>query len=234
MKFDFLALLFYLVPTITLEGLQAKEEQDYRKYHQQITETERLICDEKFEVALNLLEQVFNYYDFVFLKDYKIAAQLAFYLDQKEKALHFIREGIAAGWELKTIKKNGFLTQHLDEPDWKVIEKLYPDLRSEYLARIDHFIREKVQTMFKNDQWKALGALLRIGDKAQQRYAIKKFAPHSEIQLTKLITILENHGYPGEKLSVMNSGCQLSSVIIIPYPQNMLKRMLFTVLLNQC
>ena len=54
--------------------------------------------------------------------------------------------------------------------------------------------------MFKKDQGKALGALFRIGDKAQEKYAMKKFAPHSEIQMTKLIKILENQGYPGERL----------------------------------
>jgi hypothetical protein len=54
--------------------------------------------------------------------------------------------------------------------------------------------------MFARDQWKALGALLRIGDKTQQKYAERKFAPHSETQISELIKILETAGYPGEKL----------------------------------
>lgn len=192
--------MFCFTSITTLAGLQAKEAQDYRKYHQQIIAAERLISDEKFGEALSLFEQVFNDYDFVFLKDYKVAAQLAYYLDNKEKAFHLIQEGIAAGWELKALKKNEFLAKLQEHPDWKSIEKASPELRSKYLAGIDQPVREKVQTMFKKDQWKALGALLRIGDKAQERYAIKNFAPHSEIQIAKLIDILENDGYPGEKL----------------------------------
>jgi len=66
--------------------------------------------------------------------------------------------------------------------------------------RIDESLREKVQLMFKKDQKEALGALFRIGDKAQEKYAIKKFAPHSEAQIKELIIILENQGYPGEQL----------------------------------
>ena len=54
--------------------------------------------------------------------------------------------------------------------------------------------------MFKKDQRKALGAFIRIGDKSRDRYAEKKFAPHSESQLQQLKTILDQKGYPGEKL----------------------------------
>jgi len=54
--------------------------------------------------------------------------------------------------------------------------------------------------MYKLDQKKAIGALLRIGNKAQERYGEKKFAPHSEEQLVELDEILIEYGYPGEKL----------------------------------
>ena len=199
MKFSLIALLFTLIPLITIADSPVYHELDYAKYHEQTMEAERLISEEKFAEALQTLESVFNSYAFVFLRDYKIAAQLATYLDQKEKAFHFIQEGIAAGWELKAIDK-GFLAVLHKDPDWRGIEEAYPALRRKFLERIDHPTREKVQAMFKRDQWKALGALLRIGDKAQERYAVKKFAPHSEGQMTKLIEILKEQGYPGEKL----------------------------------
>jgi hypothetical protein len=167
MKFTILAIFFCLIPIIPLLGLQTNEEQDYRIYHQQILEVEKLISDEKFEEAFYLLEQVFNSYNFVFVKDYKIAAQLALYLEKKEKAFQYIKTGIAAGWQLKALKKNVFLAKLRKEPDWNTIERAYPDLHKEHLVKIDKSTGENVQKMFKNDQWKALGALLRISDKAQ-------------------------------------------------------------------
>ena len=200
MRFNLIVLSLCLFPIIALAGLQNKEEQNYRIYHQRIIEAERLISEDKFSEALNTYNHLFQIYDFVFLRDYKIAAQVALHLNKKEQAFDFIKEGMAAGWELKNVKKNKYLAPLLEEPDWKIIEKSYPNLRSEHVARIDQATRLKVQKMFKKDQWKALGALLRIGDKAQERYGINKFAPHSEIQITKLIKILENDGYPGEKL----------------------------------
>lgn len=53
--------------------------------------------------------------------------------------------------------------------------------------------------MFKKDQRKALLALFRIGA-TQERYAEKRFAPHSERQMTQLLPIIDQYGYPGERL----------------------------------
>ena len=106
MKFSIFTFLLCFIPIITLEGIQSKNEQDYRIYHQQIIEVEKLIGDEEFGEAFSLLEKVFNDYDFVFGRDYKIAAQLALYLEKKGKALQYIKAGMAAGWQLKAFEKN--------------------------------------------------------------------------------------------------------------------------------
>lgn len=54
--------------------------------------------------------------------------------------------------------------------------------------------------MFLKDQWKAIGALFSFNDKAQDRYAEKKFAPQSERQIAEFSNIFKDYGYPGEKL----------------------------------
>ena len=54
--------------------------------------------------------------------------------------------------------------------------------------------------MFSKDQKMALKALLKIGQKAKEKYYENKFAPHSENQMAQFITIINTEGYPGEKL----------------------------------
>lgn len=176
------------------------QSQHYLKYHQQVMKVELLIADDQFDDALELLEKLFLNYDFVFLRDYKVAAQLALYLNDRDKSFHYIRKGIISGWGLKAIKKNKYLKTLQNDSEWLALEKAYPDLRKEYLKKIDLTTRKKVQEMSRKDQWKALGALFRIGDPAQERYGIRKFAPHSEGQIESLITIMKNQGYPGERL----------------------------------
>ncbi len=200
MKFNCLTFLFYFLSIAVLANLQANRDQDYHKYHMQIVEAEKLMGDEKFKEALNIYDQVFLDYDFIFLRDYKIAAQVAFYINEKKKAFQYIKEGITAGWNLKELKKNKFLEPLQDDAEWKTIEQEYDSLYNQYLVRIDQNIREEVQLMFKKDQRKAIGALFRIGNKSQERYGTKKFAPHSENQMFELIDILNNDDYPGEKI----------------------------------
>lgn len=177
-----------------------EEAQDYQKYHEQVNKAETLLADEYFEEALKEYWEVFRSYEFVFVREYKIAAQLALYLDQKDGAFQVIKKGIAAGWNLKSLKKNDYLSRLHKEPEWEAMEETYPDLRNEYLNRIDQNTRKEVHEMFKKDQKKAMGAMIRMGNKAREKYALEKFAPHSEIQMQKLIQILGSHGYPGERL----------------------------------
>ena len=199
MKTFILTFLTFLLST-NLKGAEIEEIIDYLHYHKQIVEAEKLIGEENFKAALSKYENVFDTYEFVFLRDYQVAAQLALFLNDKQKAFHYVKEGISAGWELKAIKRNKYLSQLNKEPEWKSIVNSYDSLQKAYNENLNQPIRNKAKKMFSKDQWKALGALFRIGDKAQEKYAERKFAPHSEKQLFELIAILETAGYPGEKL----------------------------------
>jgi hypothetical protein len=212
MKFNHLTYLLYILPLFTLTGVENGENTDYLNYHRQVIEAESFIAEEKYKEALSRYEKVIGSHEFVFLRDYQVATQLALYLNEKQKVLRFLKEGITAGWELKEIKKISFLAPVQDYSEWKYIEKEYDSLRTIYLSGIDQPTRDSVHTMFKKDQSKALGALFRIGDKAQERYGTKKFAPHSEIQMAKLTNILENQGYPGEKL--IGNNYWMSTIIL--------------------
>ncbi|MCX2745592.1 hypothetical protein OO013_17050 [Mangrovivirga sp. M17] len=175
-------------------------KQDYSYYHNQTILAETLISDRRFSEALEIYNNLFQTYDFVFLREYKISSQLAYFLNDRVGLEQYIRKGMEAGWTLKEIKKNPFLSDLKDDVIWKSLENSYPEHHKKYLERIDQTTREITHKMFKKDQAKAFGALLRIGDGAQERYAIRKFAPHSEKQMQMLIKILDKNGYPGERL----------------------------------
>jgi len=199
-KMRILTTLVFLITILSFSNLIANNRQDYRKYHEQINKAEKYISKEQFREALKTCNKIFTSFDFVFLRDYKIAAQIALYLDDKKTVFEIIKKGIIGGWSLKSLKKDDSLSILQNELEWHLIEKECPEHRRKYLQRIDKATKDKVHEMYKKHQKKALGALFRIGDKAQGRYALKKFAPHSETQLKKLINILEDRGYPGEQL----------------------------------
>ncbi|WKK67151.1 hypothetical protein [Lutimonas zeaxanthinifaciens] len=195
----FLFLIYFIALAAFTDGLSLGKL-NYMEYHNTINYAEQFVSDERYEEALIKYVEVFNTYDFVFLRDYKVAAQLAFYLDKKEMVVEIIQEGFQSGWKLKDLKKNKFLSALKKQPEWKELEESYDPMNEIYLSKIDPALELKAHNMFKKDQKKALGALFRIGDKSQIEYAEKKFAPHSEKQIITLLEIFNNEGYPGEKI----------------------------------
>lgn len=175
-------------------------ETNYKAYHEQINTAENLLVQEDFSKALAVYQTLIENYDFVFLRDYKIATQISLFVGDKQQAFAYLKKGILAGWTLKELKKNKFLAPLREEAAWKTMKKDYDSLHAQYLTRIDEQTRKKVKKMYKKDQWKALGAFIKMSEKAREKYALNKFAPHSENQIAQLIEILENQTYPGEKL----------------------------------
>jgi tetratricopeptide (TPR) repeat protein len=178
----------------------AKANQNYGNYHQQVMEAEKLLADEKYPEALKVYESLFSNYDFIFLRDYQIVTQLALHLKNHQKALQYLKEGIKAGWDKKSVKKNGYLAPLWKNRQWKSIRKEYASLRNHYQEKLDKPVRKQVKKMFAKDQWQALGALFKFSPKGQDHYAEKKFGPHSKKQVEQLIIILDGKGYPGERL----------------------------------
>ena len=154
----------------------------------------------KFKEAIDSLDSLFNHFEFVFLRDCKLATELSAFEQDSKSGFRFLRLGILHGWTLKGIKKNRKLSFLYRDPQWNNVESEYDSLHKRYLAKLNTPLRHQVHEMYKKDQKKVLGALFRIGEKNQIKYAEKKFAPHSEKQLAQLNKILIEQGYPGEKL----------------------------------
>ncbi len=192
-------ILSFLILSMACKLLQSQEF-DYSRYHKNSLEAEQLITNENYDDALKIYDKVFNDYTFVFQRDCKIATQLALYQGKEDLAFQYLRQGVSSGWEMKEIKKNDFLKKLQDHPQWQAFENEYHKLYADYESSLNQELRLRLKKMFSKDQKKALGALFRIGSKGQDKYAERKFAPHSEQQMEELIQILSEVGYPGEKL----------------------------------
>lgn len=179
---------------------KSNAQENYLNYHSKVIECEQLIVAGKYTSAINMFDSLFKQFDFLFLRDIKVATELSAFEKDYKSGLKFTRLGIKAGWTLKSINKNNNLRSLKEQPEWAEIISAYDSLHKIYLSRLNFQVKGQVHEMFKKDQKKAFGALLRIGQKSKRRYSEKKFAPHSEHQLRKLEQILNEYGYPGERL----------------------------------
>lgn len=195
-----------------LSGAVAQKLTDYMNYHRGIINAEELIIQNKYSEALLILENIFTSYDYIFLKDYKVATQLALYLGDEERAFNFLRLGILSGWTIKEIEKDKFLKSLRDSKrEWGIIKSQYDTLRINYEKKLNQAIRTEVHEMFRKDQKLAFANLFKIGKKAKERFLFRKFIPQSESQITRLKKILNEYGYPGENL--IGNGIWMSTIL---------------------
>lgn len=189
-----------LLLLVLTHPISAQLEQDYTVYHKNVNQAEALIAKEAYQEAFTIYEDLFQEYDFIFLREYQVASQLALKLKEEAKALKLIERGILGGWKLKSIRKNTHLATLWTKPEWKAFKKTYTTLNAQYEDQLNTELKAQVKKMFAKDQKKALLVLFRISSKAQDRYAEKKFAPHSIQQMAELKAIMEKHIYPGDRL----------------------------------
>ena len=188
----FLPLFFCFLP--------AQNTTDYSDYHEAVLSVEELIIEENFREALDQMEELSNSYEFVFLRDYKIATQLAVHIQDFENAFKYLKLGISVGWTIKEIKKNKFMNPLTSRKEWDGVVVDYEVLRSEYNKKIDAVLRGEVREMYKKDQKYAYKYLFKIGQKAKESYGNKKGVPHVREQMAQLKDIMDAKGYPGLKL----------------------------------
>ena len=200
MKINYYIIFFIILYSISACKNTVKKAVDYNKYHSDIILAEELISQEKYEKALIRYEKLFEEYDFIFLRDCKVASQISFLIGEREKGLIYIKKAITNGWELTNLKKQKFLSTYLLDSDWKNIEEQYEDLHNQFLDRIDSKIKNRVQSMFDEDQKIAYKASIIKDEIEQEKFITKNFPKHSEEQLENLNQILDSNGYPGEFL----------------------------------
>jgi hypothetical protein len=178
-------------------GISTSDAQaDYGFYHAEIIYIEEMIVAEEFATALSLLEQVFNTYGFVFVREYQLATLLAILQGNQTKAKQYLAQAMKKGMTAKEVKKNKRFRALFNEFSKDEVDAF----RQQHEALIDLYLRKEVQEMYKKDQKMAMKSLFRLRRKAKIKYAETKFAPHSEQQLTKLSRIIKTKNYPGELL----------------------------------
>jgi len=179
---------------------QAQKEVDYLEYHKRVIQAEELIADQSFTAALAIYQKLFNEYPYIFRRDYKVATQLAWASGDSTKAFTYLRQGILGGWKWSHIKRNKYLHNMRKDPRWNSLKTDYSQLRQHYQTSINLDLRKQIRSLSLSDRRKAILYIFRFGEKAQERYLERKFAPTNNEKMLELLDIIRQSGYPGEML----------------------------------
>jgi hypothetical protein len=190
----FTALVFLFPPSVSLYSQPS--DKNYLDYHQEILRIENLLVERNWNAALELYVDLSDQYDFIFLRDLKLASQVALFAGQPNKSQYFLEKAVEGGWSKNQILSNPVLNHFFKRSE---LISVYREARTERRP-LDEKLSSQVRKMSFKDQRMAFGALLYIGDAAQARYAEREFGPHSIRQMELLWEMLEKPEYPGERL----------------------------------
>lgn len=122
-------LLLFLKPSLA--------QQDYFVYHSMINRAEEKISTSDFVGALEIYDSTFSQFKYVFVKEFVIAAQLAAYLNDRNRCINYIYQAMKGGYKVHCLKSFYYIEQLLNDLDWEEIDKNAVKCRSYYLSTID-------------------------------------------------------------------------------------------------
>lgn len=162
-----------------------KKNSDYFEYHRQINKAEELyFLENKVDNALKIYDEVFQNYDFVFLKDLLIAAQIAKFNGKPFE--DYILRSFEFGFKIDDLKKiHHFQDLHKSFSTDKVKINIFKNARQKYLDSIDYEYLDYIYNLAVQDQI----------DKYKKDYYNRL-----NNSFTRFINKVEQKGFPGEKL----------------------------------
>lgn len=178
-----------LLPLIVLCTLTfGARAQDYFKYHRLINSAERcFFLEGKTDSAYLCYENAFAGFDFVFVKDCFMAAQIA-YLNGSSRYIGFLEKGFKNGLKWQELKLSAVLKPLIkDTAAFKKKFRNYPEYRKAYLQRINRHAWKYVRDDF-------------LADQQEKGLPEGQYGPAIARRIMNLKALVAIVGFPGDKL----------------------------------
>lgn len=190
-----LILLLTIIPTIC-----SGQTKNYLDYHNEIIKAEEYIVARQFGESLKIYRNLTDTYKHVFLRDIKVAAQLSAYVNDTDNLFYFLEQGMKKGWTSKEIMKRETLKKFKTDSRWKKIKTKQDQFKEDFENSINLELRKEIKEMLVKDQKRAIRVALTPVKKWRERYTNRKFVPNNRNQVRRINKIIDQIGYPGEKI----------------------------------
>lgn len=190
-----LLMLWTLIP-ILCSG-QAK---NYLTYHNEIIKAEEYIVAGQFIESLNIYRNLMDNYAHIFLRDIKVAAQLSAYVNDSDNLFYFLEKGMKKGWTFKQIMKRKVFKKFKTDNRWRKLKASQWQFKKEFENSINLELRAELKEMLVKDQKRAIRVALTPIKTWRERYTNRRFVPNNRAQVRRINKIIDQVGYPGEKI----------------------------------
>lgn len=175
---------YYLFFLLSFFSLNAQKNDNYFDYHDKINKAEILyFLEKKTDSSLLVYDEVFNDFEFIFLKDLLVAAQIAKFNNKEFDK--YIFKGFEFGLKIDDLKRFPVLKSNFYKysNDKEVLNK-FKEGRKKYLQKIDFDYLDYVYDLAIRDQ------IYKYKDDYDNR--INK-------TIAELIDTIKKKGFPGER-----------------------------------
>lgn len=193
-------ILFLLLLLINL--ISFSQEKDYLDYHKRVSKALMLMLDGDHQNSLKEYKLIAEDYDFIFPKDYYVAAQLAASIDSIIVSKYFLSRIITNGVYLNFLKRNKILNKKYSSQDWS-------DLGDVKSVKFDDYnLIEKIYNLdqpykCKNDRWFTNRRFL-LNKKLNQNYL-----EFNDSLVDELLDFTKRKGFPSYQII----GCNHQPII---------------------
>lgn len=192
----------FLWLNIILLSAYCQNNKSYIKYHQSCRAAEKFFIDGDSINCINLYEQIFKEYDFLFPRDCFIAAQIAYKSSMDSIAVEFLIKAVPFGLRQDFFSKpdaynNPYKINQLRKSKyWDRFLSIYDSLRNIYTERVDWKLKEELIEMVKIDQdWRIKNN--KWFNRNFRRGLENGFNKVNIAHMAYLDSVFQNVGYPG-------------------------------------
>lgn len=125
---------------------------NYFEYHESINQAEEYFSNEQFDEAIVVYDKVFQKYDYVYVKDYLIAAQIAILINSEETAFRYLEEAMKSGYTSESMEKFPLFHELINTEEWNILKSKEDKFRKEYLSKIDFDLLVEFSERYRNEQ----------------------------------------------------------------------------------
>jgi len=141
-----------LLPTLFLTCSILSGQVNYLDYHARVNEAENLLTQENFIESIGIYDSLFNAFDFIFVKDYIVASQLALVEGKFDKVDHWLEKAVAQGYKCACIERIPIFSEYIQSQSWKEIRSREQEMRMQYMQAIDSELHYDFHRRYSNEQ----------------------------------------------------------------------------------
>ncbi|MGD1846108.1 MAG: hypothetical protein ACFB10_12005 [Salibacteraceae bacterium] len=130
----------------------AFSQSNYLHYHQGINQTEALIVEEQFSEAVRAYDSLFAEYEYVFLKDLLIAAQIAVLSEQPEKTTQWLERALKKGYQCDCITRMPVFEKYIETKAWQHLLDQSEEFKADYYSSIQLQWHREFHQRYKREQ----------------------------------------------------------------------------------